>query len=94
MPTEERKLRDLVSIGTAMLRDFERLGVTSVTELSRRNPEKLYEKLCQIKGQPQDICCLDVLRAAVAQARDPHLPREQCQWWYWSCRRKARDGGR
>jgi hypothetical protein len=94
MLTEERKLRDLVSIGTAMLRDFEGLGVTSVTELSRRNPEKLYEKLCQIKGQPQDICCLDVFRAAVAQARDPHLPRKQCQWWYWSRRRKARDGGR
>jgi hypothetical protein len=46
MPTEERKLRDLVSIGPAMLRDFELLGVAGVAELSRRNPEKLYEKLC------------------------------------------------
>ncbi len=27
MPTEERKLRDLVSIGPAMLRDFEMLGI-------------------------------------------------------------------
>ena len=51
MPIEERKLRDLVSIGPAMLRDFELLGVASVAQLSRRNPEKLYEKLCQIKGQ-------------------------------------------
>jgi len=94
MPTEERKLRDLVSIGSAMLCDFELLGVASVAELSRRNPERLYEKLCRIKGQPLDICCLDVFRAAVAQARNLHLPAEQCQWWYWSRRRKARDGGR
>ena len=94
MPVKERELRDLVSIGPAMLRDFELLGITSVVQLSRQNPEKLYEKLCQITGQAQDICCLDVFRAAVAQARDPLLPLDQCQWWYWSRRRKARNGGR
>ena len=94
MSVKERELRDLVSIGPAMLRDFDLLGIASVAQLSRRSPEKLYEKLCQITGQPQDICCLDVFRAAVAQARNPLLPLEQCQWWYWSRRRKAHDGGR
>ena len=92
MHRAERRLQDLISIGPAMLRDFELLGVESVAQLSRRNPEKLYEKLCQITEQPQDICCLDVFRAAVAQARNPRLPLEQCQWWYWSRRRKACDG--
>jgi hypothetical protein len=24
----------------------------------------------------------------VAQARDPQLPVERCQWWYWSRKRK------
>lgn len=94
MPTQERRLRDLVSIGPAMLRDFELLGIASVNRLSRQNPEKLYEKLCRITKQPVDICCLDVFRAAVAQARNPSLPVEQCQWWYWSRKRKARDGRR
>jgi hypothetical protein len=94
MSVEGRELEDLVSIGPAMLRDFKLLGITDVAQLSRRNPEKLYEKLCQITGQAQDICCLDVFRAAVAQARDPHLPLEQRRWWYWSRRRKARDGSR
>jgi hypothetical protein len=92
MPIEQRKLRDLASVGPAMLRDFELLGIADVAQLSKRNPEKLYERLCQIKAQPQDICCLDVFRAAVAQARNPRLPSGQCQWWYWSRRRKARDG--
>ena len=94
MPTEERKLRDLVSIGPAMLRDFELLGIASVRQLSRQNAEKLYEQLCRITGKPQDLCCLDVFQAAVAQARNPLLPAEQCRWWYWSRRRKARDGRR
>jgi len=97
MPTEvceQRELGDLVSIGPAMLRDFELLGIASVAQLSRQNPEKLYEKLCRVTGKSQDICCLDVFRAAVEQARNPRLPLEQCQWWYWSRQRKARDGGR
>lgn len=94
MPIQQRKLRDLVSVGPAMLRDFELLGIFRVAQLSRRNPERLYEKLCRITGKPQDICCLDVFRAAVAQARNPRLPLEQCRWWYWSRNRKERDGGR
>ena len=64
---EKSRLRDLISVGPAFLRDFEMLGVSSVHQLARRNPEKLYQSLCRIKGQPQDICCLDVFRAAVAR---------------------------
>ena len=94
MTSEDRQLGDLVSIGPAMLRDFELLGVRSVAQLARRSPEKLYEKLCQVTGQAQDICCLDAFRAAVAQARNPNLPAEQRQWWYWSRKRKASDARR
>jgi len=91
MPTQQRRIKDLVSVGPAMVRDFEMLGIRSVTELARRNPEKLYQKLCEVSGQAQDICCLDVFRAAVAQARNPRLPLKQAQWWYWSRQRKTRD---
>jgi len=88
---DERLLSDLVSIGPAMLRDFELLGVRSVSALARRNPRTLYEELCRTTGQAQDVCVFDTLRAAVAQARNPRLPAAQRQWWYWSRRRKAED---
>ena len=94
MPSTERRLQDLISIGPAMLRDFEMLDIHSVAQLAKQQPKRLYDDLCRITGQKQDICCLDVFRAAVAQARDPHLPAEHCQWWYWSRLRKARDGRR
>ena len=94
MTGEEQQLSDLVSIGPAMLRDFELLGVHTVAQLARRNPEKMYEKLCQVTGQTQDICCLDVFRAAVAQAKNPNLPMEQRLWWHWSRKRKASDACR
>jgi hypothetical protein len=89
MQTQERRLEELVSIGPAMMRDLKLLGVHSVNQLSRKNPRQMYRELCRLKG-PQDICCLDVFTAAVAQAKNPNLPIEQRQWWYWSKQRKAR----
>ena len=88
MPAETRQLRDLVSIGPAMLKDFELLGINSVAQLRRRSPEKMYKELCRLRGRRLDPCCLDVFVAAVAQAKDPQLPIEQRQWWYWSKVRK------
>ncbi len=89
MPHKEQRLQDLISVGPAMLRDFELLGIRRVSQLARTNPRRLYKKLCRVTGQAHDICCLDVFSAAVAQARNPRLPAEQCQWWYWSRKRKA-----
>lgn len=91
MVLQARRLEDLVSVGPAMVRDFKLLGIHSVAQLSRRNPEKMYERLCKVIGQAVDLCCLDVFRAAVAQARNPQLPAEKCEWWYWSRVRKAQD---
>ena len=90
MEASNRTLRDLVSIGPAMLRDLRALGIQSVEQLAKKNPRRMYTELCRLRG-PQDICCLDVFTAAVAQAKNPDLPIEQRQWWYWSKKRKASD---
>ena len=87
-----RHLADLISVGPAMLRDFDMLGIHSVAELAKQEPQKMYERLNQKTGQRQDPCVLDVFSAAVAQARNPRLPAEQCQWWYWSKKRKQPSG--
>src|ERR1700757_1064957 len=91
MASDPRTLLDLISVGPAMLRDLEILGVRSVSQLARRNPQRLYESLCRVAPQHQDICCLDVFCAAIAKARDPRPPLEQCRWWYGSRRRKQAD---
>jgi hypothetical protein len=88
MAANERRLADLVSIGPAMLKDFDLLGIRTVKQLARQKPESLYERLCKVTGKSQDICVLDTFSAAVAQARNSKLPAEECQWWYWSRRRK------
>jgi hypothetical protein len=90
MVSKSHALEHLVSVGPSIRRDLQLLGVENIAQLARRNPEKLYERLCTVTGEAQDICVLDVFRAAVAQARNPRLPAEQKQWWYWSRQRKAR----
>src|SRR4029077_5497311 len=83
-----RQLADLICIGPAMLRDFEMLGIRSVGQLAKQNPQRMYGRLRRLTGQRQDPCVLDVFCAAVAQARNPRLPVEKCQWWFWSRKRK------
>lgn len=88
MNRKTRELRHLISVGPAMLRDFQSLGVRTVPQLAKQDPLRLYRRLGRVAPRHQDICVLDVFSAAVAQARNPRLPAEQCQWWWWSRKRK------
>ena len=86
---DARRLSALRSVGPATLEDLRLLGVGDVPDLARCDPQVLYNELCRIKGQPVDICCLDVFSCAVAQAQNPQLTPEQCDWFWWSRLRKA-----
>ena len=86
---DARPLSALRSVGPATREDLRLLGVADVPDLARRDPQALYNDLCRIKEQTVDICCLDVFCCAVAQAKNPQLPAEQCDWFWWSRQRKA-----
>jgi Pathogenicity locus len=62
---EVRKLQDIPNIGPAMIRDFGLLGISKPIDLIKKNPLKLYQKLCQVSGLRQDPCVLDTYIAAV-----------------------------
>lgn len=50
MRTESRELKDLISVGPAMLRDFQLLGIQSVAHLAKQDPRALYAKLGRVAG--------------------------------------------
>jgi hypothetical protein len=85
-----RRLVDLRSVGPAMLKDFELLKIRTVDQLAKKDPQRLFLRLCKVTKTKRDPCVLDTFSCAVAQARDPRLPNGMCNWWYWSKRRKAR----
>jgi hypothetical protein len=86
---DSRRLQDLRSVGPATVTHFAILGIRSVRQLAGHEPVELFRDLCQRMNTRLDPCVLDVFAAAVAQARDPELPHEMRDWWYWSRQRKA-----
>lgn len=82
--------RDLVrlrGIGPSLARDLESLGITRVEDLAGADPERLYGRLCTLRGTAQDRCVLYAFRCAVYQASHPSPERSLCDWWAW------KDGG-
>jgi Pathogenicity locus len=78
----------LPSIGVSLAQDLRQLGVKSVKDLARRDPELLYRKLCVLTGERQDPCVLYSFRCAVYAARTPQ-PKQQAsllKWWNWKGR--------
>jgi predicted RecB family nuclease len=80
------ELLALRNIGPAMRRDLALLGVRSVAQLARRDPQQLYRRLERVTGRRQDPCVLDTFAAAVHQARTG----EALPWWQFSRERKRR----
>lgn len=89
MKTDTRTLKDLRSVGPRTIEDLHLLGIKSVADLATRDPDVLFTDLCTLTRSRQDPCVHDVFVCAVAQARDPNLPAEQRDWWWWSAVRKG-----
>ena len=80
------ELRQLPAIGPSMASDLRRLGVRSVKDLARRDPERLYARLCKITGERQDPCVLYTFRCAVYAARTPRPQADLLKWCNWKGR--------
>lgn len=86
MPARD-ELQQLPAVGPRIAADLKRLGVQSVRDMARRDPEKLYQRLCEITGVRQDPCVLYTFRCAVYAARTEEPDPELLKWWKWKDRR-------
>lgn len=84
------QLQTLPNVGPATAGDLIRLGVTSLDDLSRRDPRVLYDRLTELDGVAHDPCVLDVFAAAIHCARTG----ESVPWWLFSPARKVSSGRR
>lgn len=81
------ELEALPAVGPSIAADLRRLGVRSIRDLARRDPERLYERLNRITGERQDPCVLYTFRCAVYAARTPKPAPALRLWWNWKDRR-------
>jgi hypothetical protein len=83
MPDE---LQQLPAVGPSIARDLRSLGIRSVRDLARRDPQQLYDRLCALTGARQDPCVLYTFRCAVYAARTKSPRADLLKWWNWKDR--------
>jgi hypothetical protein len=82
--SEIAQLEDIPNIGQSIADDLRKLGIKSPSELSGRDPYRMYEDLCRITGKRHDPCLLDTFIAAVRfMEGGPKKP-----WWKFTAERK------
>lgn len=81
--TTRDELEDIPGVGKSIAGDLRRIGITSAGQLKGRNPERLYQRLCDFKASPVDRCLLYVLRCAVYYASTPDPDPNLLKWWNW-----------
>lgn len=82
-PAVLREFRRIPGVGKAVALDLWNLGLRSVADLQGRNPETLYNQLCDLAGMHVDRCMLYTLRCAVYYASNETHDPALLKWWNW-----------
>lgn len=80
------ELQSLPGVGPSIAADLRSLGVRSVKDMARRDPERLYTDLNRLTGVRQDPCVLYTFRCAVYAARTGKPKPALLKWWNWKGR--------
>jgi len=78
-----RELQVIPGIGQSLANDLVSLGITRVTQLKRKNPERLYRQLESQVGTHVDRCVLYAFRCAVYYAKAEKPDPQLLKWWNW-----------
>jgi hypothetical protein len=83
--TSLKDLQRIPGVGKSIANDLWNIGIKSVKDLKRQDPETLYNLSNKFAGVVQDRCLLYVFRCAVYYANtkpEKHNP-EKLKWWNW-----------
>ncbi|WMW26334.1 helix-hairpin-helix domain-containing protein [Methanolobus sediminis] len=81
--TVTKELMIIPGVGKTIADDLWYLDIRSVSELKDRDPEELYQQLCDFQGMHVDRCMLYVFREAVYFASNDEHDPELLKWWNW-----------
>ena len=81
--TTRDDIEQIPGVGPSIAQNLRHIGITTVDQLKGKEPERLYQQLCDFKAQPVDRCMLYVLRCAVYYASTDDPRPELLKWWNW-----------
>jgi len=84
---KSNRLEAVPGIGKSLAKDLRDLDIKTVSDLRGRDPVKMYNDLCLIRGGHQDRCVLYVFRSAVYFAATDNPDPELVKWWNWKDRK-------
>lgn len=77
------QLQKIPGVGPSLEKDLQALGYTQVEQLEGADPERMYQRLMQLRGTHIDRCVLYVFRCAVYFAGNTVHDPEKLKWWRW-----------
>lgn len=80
------ELENAPGIGPRIAKALNDVGVSSLAQLAKQDPQALYARLCAQRGERVDPCVLYVLRCGVYFASNEQHAPELLKWWNWKGR--------
>lgn len=80
------ELETIPGVGKSMAKDLRDLGINKVQDLVDKDPQKLYDDLCEKRHARMDPCILYVFRCAVYYSENDRHDPELLKWWNWKDR--------
>ncbi|MBS4029719.1 MAG: helix-hairpin-helix domain-containing protein [Ignavibacteriales bacterium] len=78
------ELQQIPGVGKSIAEDLWNLNICSIKDLEGKNPEKMYERSCELAGVKIDRCLLYAYRCAVYFASHTTYDTELLKWWNWT----------
>lgn len=78
-----KDLQVIPGIGKSIAQDLYNIGITKVSDLKNKDPEKLYATSNKLAGTVQDRCLLYTFRCAVYFASHAKHDPKLLKWWNW-----------
>ncbi|MFQ6793183.1 helix-hairpin-helix domain-containing protein [Thomasclavelia sp.] len=77
------ELQKIPYVGKATEASLKLIGYDTIASLKGADPEKMYQKECEIRKQPIDRCQLYMYRMVVYYANNENPDQDKLKWWYW-----------
>ena len=81
--SDPTNLEQIPGVGKIIAQNMRNIGIHSINQLKGKNPEQLYQKLCDFKAGSVDRCVLYIFRCAVYYASNTKHERKLLKWWNW-----------
>ena len=83
MDNTMQSLQIIPGVGPKLAKLFFNIGIKSIVDLKKKNPEELYSKICAEQGIQVDRCVLYVCRSSIYFAETENPDPDKLKWWYW-----------